>query len=155
MISIIVAFDKNMLIGRDNELPWHYHDDMKYFRSITDGKKVLMGLNTFRSIHLMLGKPLPNRKNVVASLEDFEYDDVEVTYNVVEYLKEPHDEEIFVIGGRSIYNIALDYADRLYITHIDEEHEGNVWFPEINWSNWKKIKETKKDILTFAVYERV
>ncbi|MDD3122940.1 MAG: dihydrofolate reductase [Candidatus Izemoplasmatales bacterium] len=155
MISLIFATDPNFLIGKDNDLPWDYKEDLKYFKSTTSGKTVLMGLETFKSIHNRLGKPLPNRKSVVASLDPFTYEGVLVIHDLFAYIKAPHDEEIFVIGGKTIYELSLPYADRLYITHIKKVHDGNVYLKKIDLSNYKVIKFDEREDLIFAVYERI
>lgn len=155
MISIIVAIGKNNLIGKGNDLPWNYPEDLKYFRKKTSGKTVLMGEATFYSIHSRIGKPLPNRKNIVATFdENFKYDGVEVIHDLVSFLKEKHDEEIFIIGGKQIYKVSLPYADRLYITHVNKEHEGDVFFPEIDYEKYNLISSEKNGYLDFSVYER-
>ena len=157
MISLIWAMDKNNLIGKDNDLPWHYSDDLKYFKEKTNGKTVIMGEKTFYSIYNRLGKPLPNRKNIVATLdESFKRDDVEVIYDLIKFLKENEDteEEFFVIGGKQIYSLSLPYAKRLYITHINEEHQGNVYFPQIEYNNYNVIAKKTIDVLDFVIYER-
>ena len=98
---------------------------------------------------------LPNRKNIVATLDKtFDKDGVEVTNDLISFLKEKHDEEIFVIGGKQIYTLSLPYADRLYITHINSEHEGDVYFPQIDYSQYDVISEQEIDNLLFRVYER-
>ncbi len=153
MISLIFATDPNHLIGKDNELPWNYPEDLKYFKEKTLNKTVLMGEQTFYSILDKLGKPLPKRNIVVATLEEFSYPNVEVTNDLFSYLKAKHDEEIFVIGGKTIYELSFPYADRLYITHIKKVHQGNV-FLDFNLEDFKLISETELPDLTFAVYER-
>lgn len=156
MISLIFAIDKNNLIGKGNDLPWHYPEDLKYFKTITSGKTVLMGEATFDSIFSRIGKPLPNRNNIVATLDlNFKRDGVTIINDLIKFLKEEHDEEIFVIGGKQIYTLSLPYADRLYITHIDKEYEGDVYFPTIEYEKYKKIKETIDGELNFSVYERI
>lgn len=157
MISLIWAMDKNNLIGIDNDLPWHYSEDLKYFKEKTTGKRVIMGENTFYSILNRIGKPLPHRKNIVATLDtNFKRDDVEVTYDLIKFLKDNQDteEEIFVIGGKQIYALSLPYAKRLYITHINKEHQGNVYFPEIDYSKYNIISKKIVDVLNFVIYER-
>lgn len=157
MISLIWAMDKNNLIGIDNDLPWHYSEDLKYFKEKTTGKKVIMGENTFYSILNRIGKPLPHRKNIVATLDtNFKRDDVEVTYDLIKFLKDNQDteEEIFVIGGKQIYALSLPYAKRLYITHINKEHQGNVYFPQIDYSKYNIISKKIVDVLNFVIYER-
>lgn len=153
MISLIFATDPNHLIGRDNDLPWNYSEDLKYFKKTTLNKTVLMGLMTFHSITDRLGHPLPNRKHIVASLEPFSYPDVLVIDDLFAFLKEKHEEEIFVIGGKTIYELALPYANRLYITHIKKEHEGNVYL-NFNLDGFTLISEDVREDLVFAIYER-
>ena len=116
-----------------------------------------MGENTFYSILNRIGKPLPHRKNIVATLDtNFKRDDVEVTYDLIKFLKDNQDteEEIFVIGGKQIYALSLPYAKRLYITHINKEHQGNVYFPEIDYSKYNIISKKIVDVLNFVIYER-
>lgn len=153
MISLIFAMDKNNLIGKDNSLPWHYSEDLKYFKATTRGHKVLMGDNTYLSI----GKALPNRTNYVATLkDDFVADDAIIVRDLFKFLKENEDkeEEIFIIGGKAIYTLSLPYAKRLYITHIDSVHEGNIYFPPIDYDKYNLIKSEKNGILDFCIYER-
>ena len=158
MISLIFAMDINNLIGKDNDLPWHYSEDLKYFKNVTTGKKVIMGENTFYSIYNRIGKPLPNRENYVATLsEDFNYPGVNVVNDLITFLEtiKRDSEEYFVIGGKKIYELSLPYADRLYITHINKAYEGNIYFPKINYSNYNKIKSDKVGELDFCIYERI
>ena len=157
MISLIWAMDKNNLIGKDNDLPWHYSEDLAYFKEKTMGKTVVMGENTFYSIESRIHKPLPGRHNVVATLNtDFQYDGVEVTYDFISYLKEHENDalDIFVIGGKQIYALALPYAKRLYITHINKEYSGNVYFPKIDYDKYNVLSIKQVNELDFVVYER-
>ncbi|MFA7075373.1 MAG: dihydrofolate reductase [Candidatus Izemoplasmatales bacterium] len=154
MISMIFAMDPTGLIGKNNDLPWNYPEDLQYFKYITLNKTVLMGVTTFESIISRLNKPLPNRKSIVASLEDFSYPGVEVINDLDNFLKKPHNEEIFVIGGKTIYELALPYADKLYITHIKKVYEGDTYL-DIDLSSFKLIKSDDNEDLTFAVYERI
>ncbi len=156
MISLIVAIAKNNVIGKGNQLPWHYKEDMEYFKAITTNNTVIMGEMTFKSIISYLNKPLPNRKNVIATLTDYRYTGVETTNDIITYLKNfPKEEEIFIIGGKIIYDLTLDLADRLYITHINKEYDGNVFFKEIDYRLYKKISEKVSGEITFAIYERI
>ncbi|MCF7925947.1 MAG: dihydrofolate reductase [Candidatus Izimaplasma sp.] len=156
MISLIVAMDKNRCIGKGNKLPWHYKEDLQYFKKTTMNKTVIMGEKTFESILAYLKKPLPNRTSVIASKTHYAHKDCETTDNIVDYLKRfPKDQEIFIIGGKTIYDITLDLADRLYITHINKEFDGDVFFREIDYSKYKTIKKETNGDLTFAVYERI
>ena len=155
MVNLIVAIGKNNLIGLNNELPWHYPEDMKYFRETTRNKKVIMGEQTFKSILGYINKPLPNRTSIIATLTDYTYEEVEVTNDIITFLKEfPKEEEIFIIGGKIIYDLTLDLADRLYITHVNKEYEGNLFFKEIDYSKYNKISSRVSGDLEFAVYER-
>ncbi len=153
MISLIFATDPNHLIGSDNDLPWNYPEDLKYFKKTTVNKSVLMGLNTFHSIMSINGKPLPKRNLIVASLEEFSYPNVTVISDLISFLKAPHNEEIFVIGGKTIYELAFPYADKLYITHIKKAHIGNVYL-NFNLDDFKMVHQQETPDLIFAIYER-
>ena len=157
MVNLIVAIGKNNLIGKDNDLPWHYKEDLKYFKETTTNKTVVMGENTFYSIFNRTNKLLPNRKMVVATFnKDFHQDGVEVIYDLEQYIndKKQSDEEIFIIGGCQIYKASLNLVDRLYITHVNKNYEGNMFFPEIDYSLYDKISQRDSGDLSFCVYER-
>lgn len=160
MISLIWAMDKNNLIGKDNVLPWHYKEDLKYFRATIKNHSVLVGDKTHESIMgYRNGKKFPDVKYYVSTIfDDVNYDDVTMVRDLDKFLKEDHsDEEIFVIGGNTIYRLSLPYADRLYITFIDKEYEGNVYFPQIDYSKYNLIKEIRgveSPELRFCVFER-
>lgn len=153
MIALVVAYDQNQIIGRNGSLPWHYPEDLKYFKKVTSGHTVLMGRKTYESILQSLGKPLPNRHHVVVSttLKD---DRVEVISDLNAYLKGAQ-EDLYVIGGASIYTQTLPMADRLYITHIDASFAGDTVFPPWDRSQYKIVEETQSGPLRFAVYERI
>ncbi len=155
MISLIFAIDPNYLIGNDNDLPWRYPEDLRYFKKVTEDKTVLMGLETFRSILNRNGKPLPNRKSIIASLEPYSFPGVTVINDLFRFLIVPRDEEIFIIGGKTIYELALPFADRLYVTHIRKVHEGNVFLKNLDLSKYRLISKDEKEDLTFAIYERI
>lgn len=159
MISLIWAMAKNNLIGKDNELPWSYKEDIKYFRATIKDHAVLVGDRTHESIlSYRNGKKFPDVKYYVSTIfPEVTYPDVVMVRDLKKFLEEKHDEEIFVIGGRTIYNLSLPYADRLYITFIDKEFDGNVYFPEIDFSKYNLIKEVKgveNPELRFCVFER-
>ncbi|MCF7923862.1 MAG: dihydrofolate reductase [Candidatus Izimaplasma sp.] len=153
MISLILAMDPNGLIGKNNDLPWNYPEDLKYFKRITLNKTVLMGRITFKSILNRLKKPLPNRKNIVITKSDFNYQDVKIINDLDAFLKKERDEEIIVIGGKSIYEQSFKYADKLYITHIKKEYKGDTYI-KIDLSKFKQTIVEENDNLIFAVYER-
>lgn len=155
-LSLIVAMDENRLIGNRNTLPWHFKKDLEFFKRTTSGHTVVMGRKTFESIRDALGGPLPNRTNVVFSRSRETIGGASVIRDVEGYLKTAarKEEEIFVIGGAKIYALALPYANRLYITHVEGEYEGDTHFPDIDFSMFKKTKETREGPLTFCIYER-
>lgn len=132
MISLIAAMDKNRLIGRENGLPWHLPEDFKHFKAVTMGKSVIMGRKTFESI----GKPLPGRKNLVISRNGFTAAGILVFPDIDQAIAAAGDGEVMVIGGASLYQQLIDRADRMYLTHVDAECDGDAWFPQINPENW-------------------
>lgn len=154
MINIVVAIGVNNVIGINNDLPWYYPEDLKYFKTITTGKTVVMGKKTFQSIIDRNGKILPNRKNVVITKDiDFKFENVIVINDVDNYLNNVT-EDIYVIGGSQIFDIFLPYADNLYITHVNKEYPGDRFFPEIDYSKYDLISRDDQGDLSFCVYQR-
>ncbi len=155
IFAIIVAHDPNLVIGKDGSLPWHYTEDLKYFKRITLGHALLMGRGVFESLH---EKPLPGRKNVVLS-RDKKYEQTPVFSSIPEALTYLKDEEIvFVIGGGEVYRQFLPRADKLFVTEIHQEYKGDTWFPEYRneiGSLWKEIRRDDRNELSFVVYERM
>ena len=136
MISIIVAVAENGVIGDKNSLLWHIKEDMRFFRQKTTSHPVIMGRKTYDS----LGKPLPNRTNVVFSRTINHIEGCTVVHSLEEAVALfPAEEEIFIIGGAQIYAQALAIADRMYITHIEHSYEGDTSFPEWNRAEWRLI----------------
>lgn len=136
MFSIIAAVGKNNELGKKGDLIFHIKEDMQFFKETTTGHTVVMGFKTWES----LPKKLPNRKNIVVSFEEIEGPDECVT-DLVQFIKdnENTDEEIFVIGGGSIYAQFIDHAKRIYLTEIDgEDSEADVFFPDFNKSKFKR-----------------
>ena len=155
MISLIWAMDENWLIGKDNLLPWHNPKDLAYFKRMTKDKTVLMGDMTYESLKgYYKDKPLPFSKIYVANLNDKDYVDAILVKNLHEFL-ENMKEDVMVIGGKTIYQLSLPYANRLYITFVLNRHEGNVYFPKFDLSKFKLLDKTMEDGLIFAVYERI
>ena len=138
IISIIAGIDKNRLIGQGNRLPWKLPADMKHFRRHTLGKPVLMGRKTFESI----GKPLSKRTNIVLTHDrNYRAEGCIVTHSVEEALDTAREcEEIMIIGGASIYKLFLQRANRLYLTHIHDCFEGDVYFPSFDRADWQEVK---------------
>ena len=161
MLSIIVAKAKNNIIGKDNKLLWNLPEDLKRFKKLTTGHVIIMGRKTFESI----GRVLPNRKHIIFSQnKGLKYDDenVEVVHSMLE-IKEyiDNDEENFVIGGAMIYNLLMPYVNKMYITQIDKDFEGDAFFPKIDEEKWKIVEE-ENDLIneesnlnfSYITYER-
>lgn len=138
-LSAIVAVDRKHAIGKDNKLPWHMPEDLKFFKRTTMGKPVLMGRKTFES----LGKPLPGRLNIVLSTrQDLELPEgvklCDTLHDGISEMEQAGAEEGFIIGGGQIFTEALPLLDRVYITHVDTEVKGaDAFFPEIDHAYWK------------------
>ncbi len=143
MLSIIVAKAKNNIIGKENKLIWNLPADLKHFKELTTGHTIIMGRKTFQS----LGRVLPNRKHIVFSQNpDFKVNDenVRVVHSMLEiqeYIE--NKEENFVIGGAMIYNLLMPHVTKMYVTEIDQEFEGDSFFPKINPEIWKETARQK------------
>ena len=137
MINVIVAYDKNLAIGKDNTLVWRQSADLKRFKELTTGNTVVMGRKTFESI----GKPLPNRRNIVITRQDIEIEGVEIIKSIEEIKN--IEEDIFIIGGGEIYKSCLIFADRIFATEIDCEIEADTWFVDVDMSEW--VVESKSE----------
>lgn len=141
MISFIVAMDENRVIGKNNELPWHLPEDLKYFKRVTMGHPIIMGRKTFESI----GRPLPGRENIIITRnKEFQTDKCTVINSVEELLKYCHEnpnEEYFVIGGAEIFKQLISHVDHLYITFIHEHFDGDTYFPSIDMKEWELISK--------------
>lgn len=155
-ISLVAAVAKNNVIGKANALPWYIPEDLKRFKKLTTGHVVLMGQKTFDSIMDRLKKPLPDRINVVLSRNpDFHPPaGVRVFHDLLEAITAFGGEEIFVIGGGSIFQQTIDLASTLYITHVDQEVDGDVFFPKIDPLRWKQAGEEIHKGFSFATYVR-
>ena len=143
MLSIIVAKAKNNTIGKDNKLLWNIPDDLKRFEELTTGHTIIMGRKTFES----LGRVLPNRKHIILCNDmemDIDNENVEILDDISKLDKYINsDEENFVIGGATIYKLLMPYVNKLYITKINEDFVGDVYFPEIKEEEWKEISKEK------------
>ena len=143
MVSIIVAIAQNGTIGDKNSLLWHIKEDMRFFRTTTSGHAVIMGRKTFESLG---SKPLPKRTNIVITRADRSFDGALTAHSLDEAAAmAAGDEEIFVIGGAQIYAEALKSADRLYITRVYRDYEGDTAFPDINLSEWRLVAEERHE----------
>ena len=137
MVSIIVAIAQNGTIGDKNSLLWHIKEDMRFFRTTTSGHPVIMGRKTFESLG---SKPLPKRTNIVITRADREFEGALTAHSLEEAIRMAgEDEEIFVMGGAQIYREALSVVDRMYITVVERDYEGDTSFPKIDYSQWKLV----------------
>lgn len=138
MISLMVAMDEKRLIGKNNALPWYLPADLQYFKRVTMGHPIVMGRKTFESI----GRILPGRENVIVTRNhDFQVEGCTILHDVSEIktFADNSEQEVFVIGGAEIFQAILPVTDRLYITQIHEEFEGDTYFPVINETEWESV----------------
>ncbi|HKL43736.1 MAG TPA: dihydrofolate reductase [Candidatus Absconditabacterales bacterium] len=150
-ISLIAGMAKNRTIGKNNKLPWNYPEDLQYFKKTTNGHPIVMGLKTYNSI----GRPLPNRRNLVLTRQNIQIDGVEIFHSITELqekLKSIND-EIFVIGGANIYSQFLPLANKIYLTEIKKEYEGDTFFPKFE-EDFIEISREKHEELDFVIYQR-
>ena len=171
MLSLIVAMAENHVIGINNSLPWHLPNDLQYFKKATMGKPIIMGRKTYESI----GRPLPGRRNIVITRQQDYAPQASHQIDVVTSLEQAIQlgedialvdghEEVFVIGGAEIYKQALTMVDRLYITHVLAEVEGDAYFPAVDWKQFTEIaredfsadeeKGSNPYNYCFSIYER-
>ena len=164
LLSAIVALSTNNAIGKDNQLPWHLPDDLKFFKRTTMGKPVLMGRKTYES----MGKPLPGRLNIVVSHQkDLQLPEGVLLYNsldeAIDRLEKEATDEAFIIGGGKIFEETMDQLDRLYVTNVKTVIEdATAFFPDIDHSHWKIVweedhaaDEKHKYAFTFQQLERI
>lgn len=172
IISLVVAVSKNYCIGKDNQLLWHLPVDMAYFKELTMGGTVLMGRKTYFSIPEKF-RPLPNRNNIVVSKNLHFIDNLKNQFHPQLFAAHSIEEaleislklgtiELFIIGGAEIYQQTFSIADRLYVTHVDAEIEGDAHFPEVNSKEWLTVDEKvvlkdekNKYDCTFVTYQKI
>jgi dihydrofolate reductase len=161
-ITIVAAIAANGVIGRGGDLPWRLPADLRHFKKLTYGHVLVMGRRTYESI----GRPLPGRTTVVVSrrattvqepVPDPSAEAVVTARTVQAALARglEIDDEVFVVGGAQVYAAALEMADRMVLTLVDEDPEGDTWFPEVDWSVWRETHRELSDGLDFVTYERV
>lgn len=158
-VSLIVAMDKNRVIGKDNDIPWRIPKDWQYVKKTTKDHPIIIGRKNLESI----GRVLPERRNIVLTRDkNFTFKGCEIAHSIEEVFKLCKNErEIFIFGGEQIYRMFLPYVDKMYITKIDSEFEGDTFFPEVNFNEWKEVSVEKgitdeKNLYTyfFHVYQR-
>jgi dihydrofolate reductase len=158
-LSLIVAMAENRTIGLNKEMPWHLSADLKKFKKITMGHPIIMGRKTFESI----GKPLPGRKNIIISRNSNYLQEGCEVFNSLDSALEScsKEEEIFVIGGATLYESILEKSDRLYITEIKKSFAGDTWFPEFDQNQWSEYQREDIDndvrvdfSYSFVTYDR-
>ncbi len=161
LISAVVACAKNNVIGINNQIPWYLPADLQYFKRITQHHHILMGRNCFESI----GKPLPNRTNIIVTRDlFFSATGCLVAHSIEEGIKiakRNKESELFIIGGGIIYEQTINLCDKLYLTEVNLEVEGDIFFPEINTKEWQLVSEEKhekdeknKMDYTYKIFER-
>lgn len=156
-ISIIACVGKNLELGKNNDLIWHLPNDLKYFKKVTSGKTVIMGRRTFDSLPGIL----PNRRNIVLELpNEGKIDGVEIFNDIPSVLEAvKNEDEAFIIGGASIYRQFLEYANKLYLTEVNEKcSDAEVYFPKFDKRKYKKTivgnDSDNKIEYNFVIYER-
>ena len=155
MISIIVATDDDLLIGKKdskNGMPWHNKEDLQHFEKTTLNQTILMGKTTYVAI----GRPLPNRKTIVVTKSGLEDDRIEVRNDLIEVIQEYKDrkEDLYISGGASIYKQALPYVDELIISRIPGKHTGETYFPSFEEYNFQLEKETQMETFVLQIYKK-
>lgn len=143
-VAMIAAMARNRVIGINNQLPWYLPNDLRFFKAVTMGKPIIMGRKTFQSI----GKPLPGRTNIIITRDpDYRADGVVVVHSVDQAIEKATSvaeldgaSEVMVIGGAEIYQAVLPRADRLYLTRVEADVDGDAWFPGLVWSQWQQTE---------------
>lgn len=159
MFTIIAAVAENGVIGNGNSLIWHISEDLRFFKKTTSGHAIIMGRKTYESI----GKPLPNRRNIVVSRsKQFPIPGIEWVESLQQAYEITRNEEAFVIGGGEIYRQAIDLADRLILTEVHYPYTGDCYFPALKQNQWKEVTredfkrgETFEHPFSFTVYQRI
>ena len=142
-LTLIAAMAKNRVIGKDNDLIWHFPEDLKHFKSLTSGHHVIMGRKTFESV----GRPLPKRVNIIITRQkDYLAEGCKIAGSLEEALAMvKNDDQPFIVGGAEIYKQSLDFANTIELTLIEAEYEGDTFFPEFDPSIWKLARGEKKE----------
>lgn len=137
-LKLIVAMDRNQVIGNNNDLPWNLPEDLQHVKRLTTGHTIIMGRKNYESI----GKPLPHRRNIILTRNpEYVAEGCEVFCSVEEVMNAiSNDAEVFVFGGEEIYKLFLPFVTTMHVTEIDETFEGDTFFPVHDWSEWESVK---------------
>jgi len=156
MIIFIAAMTKARVIGKGGELPWKIPKELENFKRLTTGNTVVMGRKTYESILAYIGKPLPNRNNVVISTTMDNQLDIDVCGSVKHGIlkAKTYGKDVFVIGGASIYKQALPLAEKMYISYIKEDYEGDAYFPKISTDEWEVERREDHQEFELVIYVR-
>jgi dihydrofolate reductase len=156
LVSLVAALARNRVIGAGNRLPWHLPEDLRRFKRLTMGAPVIMGRKTHESILEQAGKPLPGRRNIVVTRQPgARFEGCEVAGSLDTALALAGDApEVFVIGGAELYRLALPRADRLYLTLIDADYDGDTFFPDFDPADWRETAREPGAGFAFVTYER-
>jgi len=151
-IILIAGMTESRVIGKNNQLPWDISEDLQNFKNLTSGKTILMGRKTFDSI----GRPLPKRNNIVLSRSMLSQEGIIVCKTIEKGIAKAREfgSELFIIGGSTIYQQALPFANKMYLSYIKQEYQGDTYFPNFNQEDWE-IKE-RKDFaeFEFVIYQK-
>jgi len=153
MVALIAAMAKNRVIGKAGKIPWNLPEDMAHFRELTMGHVIVMGRRTYEEI----GHPLPGRRTyLISSTMQVEDENCHTVLSLQEVLKREKDNDIFICGGAMLYREGMEVADRLYMTEIDQEIEGDTYFPEINLDQFEVVdRQEQSGGFAFVEYRRV
>lgn len=154
MLYHVVAVSENDVIGKDGKLPWHFPADLKFFKNLTTGHTVIMGRKTFDSI----GKALPNRRNIVVSRQAHApVEGVEFVSSIETALEKAGPQDVFIIGGASIYEATLGRVEGIYLTHIGQTFQGDAFYPGVP-AGFKKVSSQKlqeSPLIEVVLYRRI
>ena len=152
---IIAAVAENMVIGQDGDIPWHFPEDLKHFKQVTMGSPVVMGRGTYESLPEDF-KPLPGRTNIVLTRSNPDYEESVKLANSLDeawQIASEKGEKVYIIGGASVYEQTLDSADKMILTEIHEEYEGDTYFPKFSKEEWKEVERNDREELSFVTYQ--
>ncbi|MAO64959.1 MAG: hypothetical protein CL666_08150 [Balneola sp.] len=154
IITLVAAHDPNLVIGKNCGLPWRYPEDLKHFKETTLGGTIIMGRGVFEELNEI---PLPGRKNIVLSTTK-NYDNVDTFESLNEALKTVNEKEVFIIGGGVLYRDAIKIADKMIITEIHKEYDGDTYFPDYKddiGEIWEEVEKEDQGELSFIIYKRI